>query len=316
MESRAIEILSRPPLQKVPDSVMDSYGHHFEALYMLFPVLLFFQLSFVLRHFCKNTVFPPLARMCGLTGKAVPKFGYQGWLLLFYTTSTIYGYLILHDKSWVSFPLGENEKREMTGNFRSTPHTEIVWYYCYQIGFFLAELHAICTEPKRSDFLEYLLHHIVTLYLLIFSFAAYEHRIGSYVLLIHDVVDIFLCLAKMANYMKVRDLIMVPTFVTFVVSYTFFRMYCLPVASMTLFQESFIYHGNVASTCLGYVLGFALQALHVFWYGLILRVLYRAVATGKKEDVRSDDDVAEQPSSPSKTISRSGAMKRSKTHQG
>eukprot|EP00744_Colponema_vietnamica_P008302 GILI01011854.1.p1 GENE.GILI01011854.1~~GILI01011854.1.p1 ORF type:complete len:352 (+),score=79.87 GILI01011854.1:123-1178(+) len=288
--ARAAAILSRPPLQKVPNELFDSYGHHFEAIFQLYPVLIFIPMFFFLRKFCKALVFPPVARYFGITGKVVPKFSYQGWLLLFYTTSTIYGYICLHDKPWVSYPLGESQKREMGLNFRSTAHNEIVWYYSYQIGFFFAELYAICTETKRSDFLEYLIHHIVTLYLMIFSWAAYEHRVGSYVLIIHDAVDIFLCLSKMAHYIKVRDLVMFPTFISFVVSYAFFRMFCLPVLSYELLTVTRFEHSNFASSMLGFILAFVLQALHVFWFYLILRVIYKMFVVGVNEDVRSDED--------------------------
>lgn len=287
---RALAIINRPVGEAVPAEAFDSLGHHWEALYALWPSLMFTAMFFILRSVCKYHVIPPVARLCGIKGKLVNKFSYQGWLLIFYISSTIYGHVTLRDKPWVAYPVGENEIFAIGDKWRTVPHTEIGWYYSYQIGFFVAELYAIFTEPRRSDFYEYLAHHIVTLYLIIFSWAGYETRIGSYVLIIHDIVDIFLCFAKITNYMKTRDIIMVPAFLCFVASYAFYRMYCLPMLSIGLFGKTLGDHPAWSSAMLLYILAFALQGLHVFWFYLILRVIYRLVFMGVKNDVRSDQE--------------------------
>ena len=288
--TRALVIINRPVGEVVPAEAFDSFGHHWESLYALWPSLLFMVMFFSLKNLCKHFVFPPVARLCGIKGKAVPKFSYQGWLLLFYVSSSVYGHFTLRDKPWVSYPLGEREREAIDAAWRTVPHTEIGWYYSYQIGFFAAELYAIFTEPRRSDFYEYLAHHIVTLYLIIFSWAGYETRIGSYVLIIHDIVDIFLCLAKLTNYMKTRDSIMIPTFLAFVASYSYFRMYCLPMLSIGLFGKTLGDHPAISSAMLLYMLAFALQGLHVFWFYLILRTIYRLVFMGVRNDIRSDNE--------------------------
>lgn len=301
---KALAIINRPVGEAVPEEAFDRLGHHWEALYALWPSLMFMVMFFILRSVCKYHIIPPVARLCGIKGKLVNKFSYQGWLLVFYISSTIYGHYTLRDKPWVAYPVGENEIFAIGDKWRTVPHTEIGWYYSYQIGFFVAELYAIFTEPRRSDFFEYLAHHIVTLYLIIFSWAGYETRIGSYVLIIHDIVDIFLCFAKITNYMKTRDIIMVPAFLSFVASYAFFRMYCLPMLSIGLFGKTLGDHPAWASAILLYILAFALQGLHVFWFYLILRVIYRLVFMGVKNDVRSDqedeDDDGEKRKNPKK----------------
>lgn len=319
----AIAIINRPVGEVVPEEAFDSLGHHWEALYALWPSLMFTVMFFILRSVCKYHVIPPVARLCGIKGKLVNKFSYQGWLFIFYISSTIYGHLTLRDKPWVAYPVGEKEIFAIGDKWRTVPHTEIGWYYSYQIGFFVAELYAIFTEPRRSDFFEYLAHHIVTLYLIIFSWAGYETRIGSYVLIIHDIVDIFLCFAKITNYMKTRDIIMVPAFLSFVASYAFFRMYCLPMLSIGLFGKTLGDHPAWASAILLYILAFGLQGLHVFWFYLILRVIYRLVFMGVKNDVRSDQEDEEEdggekrknPKKKVKSISSSGGVEEGKKQQ-
>ena len=46
------------------------------------------------------------------------------------------------------------------------------------------------------------IHHVATLTLLVFSWTNHMHRMGSYVLLIHDFADHWLEFAKLARYAK------------------------------------------------------------------------------------------------------------------
>lgn len=55
-------------------------------------------------------------------------------------------------------------------------------------------------ETKRKDFYELLLHHAVTILLIVFSYCASEHRIGMNVLIIHDFSDVFLYGTKVLHY--------------------------------------------------------------------------------------------------------------------
>ena len=58
----------------------------------------------------------------------------------------------------------------------------------------------------RSDAFEMILHHLVTISLILLSYLTRFSRIGSSILLVHDFADIFLEIGKCFNYIcKSRD---------------------------------------------------------------------------------------------------------------
>ena len=258
----------------------------------MWPALIFAVFFYLGRGAFKTFLFPRLARMAGIRGKRASKLGYQLWLFLFYVVSSIYGYVVIGDREWVAFPLG---KREMYHLFADSPFradTSIQFYYAYAIGFYMAELLAIFVETKRSDFFEYLLHHVVTLYLIAFSWMGYETRIGTYVLLIHDISDIGLCTTKIAHYVGNEFLVNV-NFVFFFVSFIAMRLVCLPSLTIGIYYLGPLVR-PISTNCwyLAIFVGIVLQALHIFWFYLIIRMLYRLLSGGTG-DVRSDDDEIE-----------------------
>lgn len=56
-------------------------------------------------------------------------------------------------------------------------------------------------EPKQKDFLAMIIHHITTLFLMIFSYFTQFQRIGCIVLIIHDISDPLMEAAKCALYL-------------------------------------------------------------------------------------------------------------------
>jgi hypothetical protein len=50
------------------------------------------------------------------------------------------------------------------------------------------------------------LHHIVTIFLMVFSYICNFVRVGSVILLLHDSADYWLELAKMATYARFKNL--------------------------------------------------------------------------------------------------------------
>jgi ceramide synthetase len=72
-----------------------------------------------------------------------------------------------------------------------------------ELGMYVHMLLMHFFERRRKDFVEMVLHHIVTLLLIVFSFLFDFRRIGVVIMLVHDVSDPFLEFAKLANYSKV-----------------------------------------------------------------------------------------------------------------
>ncbi|XP_007445082.2 ceramide synthase 4-like [Python bivittatus] len=163
-----------------------------------------------------------------------------------------------------------------------------------QFSFYCSLVIMLPFEVKRMDFREQIVHHAATLFLISFSYCANYIRIGSLVMILHDISDCLLQFAKMFNYpkwQKTSDTL----FIMFSAAFLFTRLVIFPYKilynthyySMELFQPFFGYYFFNA-------LLVVLQLLHVFWSYLIIRMVYRFLICGTMEkDVRSDSEGSE-----------------------
>ena len=69
-----------------------------------------------------------------------------------------------------------------------------------ETGFYYALLIGSIFDVKRSDFWELVFHHIITIFLLSISWTINFVRVGSLVLLSHDISDIILEAGKLVRY--------------------------------------------------------------------------------------------------------------------
>lgn len=256
------------------------------------------------------------------------KFQNQLWLTVFYITSTYFGYRVQRDKPWFRLPMNAENALHMVLPHPYNPPREIVVYYEYSFGFYLAELFSLIfleKDVKRADFIEYVLHHFITLALIFISFGGYYHRFGAYVLIIHDASDICLSLAKSLHYMInedeerekrfnklhletlkdgqtykkhflfkyiVTENLANVLFALFILFFFFFRLYCLPSIALATFgtRVNFIM-GNWAILIVSSLLQIALQMLHLYWaYLIVVMVVKIFICGGERKDIRSDDD--------------------------
>ena len=79
------------------------------------------------------------------------------------------------------------------------------------MGFYVFSTIAIFFEPKMKDFYQMFFHHLVTMALLGCSYALGYFRIGVIVLILHDVSDPLMEIAKVFNYVK-KDLVRALTY--------------------------------------------------------------------------------------------------------
>ena len=261
-----------------------------EAFFGLWPSLVFALGWFSLRHLSKTVIFPSFARAVGLRSRIrISKFSYQCWLTTFYVSSCLVGMVVLSGREFHEYPLSDRGGASMYNERATFADKELEWYLIYQLGFCIAELFAIFLEPKRKDFYEYLLHHLVTVALIVGCSSGSFHRAGVWINFIHDVPDVFLGIAKLCNYAKVREPITNTMFGLFVVSFAYLRLYCLPLLTwMHLTVIPYVMPAYIDHYILFVLLGVVLQLLHVFWFFLIIRMIVR-LAKGLRGDVRSDE---------------------------
>ncbi|XP_034531347.1 ceramide synthase 4a [Notolabrus celidotus] len=214
------------------------------------------------------------------------KFCEASWRFVFYLAAFTAGLASLINTPWFW------DHRECWRDYPRQPVAEVhFWYYILEMGFYLSLLLSVSVDVKRKDFKEQVIHHIATLFLIGFSYCANYVRVGTLVMLVHDSSDFLLESAKMFHYggwTKICDSLFVVFSLVFLVT----RLVVLPsrvihstlVVSLDFFQPFFGYYFFNA-------LLLVLQALHIFWAYLILRMVYKFVFLGKVErDERSDEE--------------------------
>ncbi|XP_069014113.1 ceramide synthase 2-like [Embiotoca jacksoni] len=214
------------------------------------------------------------------------KFGEAAWRFFFYLTAFVAGLSCLIDRPWFWY------RRECWRQYPVQPVERAhYWYYMLELGFYGSLLLRISADIKRKDFKEQVIHHLATIFLLSFSYCANCIRIGTLVMLLHDSSDILLESAKMFNYgtgwRKTCDTL----FVVFAVVFLVTRLVIFPtkiihttlVLSMEMFEPFAGYY-------LFNVLLMVLQALHIFWASLILRMIYKFLNGKMEKDERSDEE--------------------------
>lgn len=147
-------------------------------------------------------------------------------------------------------------------------------------------------ESVRSDFTEMMVHHVVTNALVFLSSYFRHQRIGSMVFWMHDLSDVPVDLAKLANFMKKKTATVI-AFFTLCIVWIITRLYAFPfIIWKAAFTQSIEMHElqNVPMHYLYmmqpifvYLLGM-LVLLHCFWFGMFIKMGYVLVTTGKAAD--------------------------------
>ncbi|XP_041805615.1 ceramide synthase 2-like [Chelmon rostratus] len=165
------------------------------------------------------------------------------------------------------------------------------WYYMLELGFYGSLLLRISVDIKRKDFKEQVIHHLATIFLLSFSYCANYIRIGTLVMLLHDSSDILLESAKMFNYGTGWRRTCDTLFVVFAVVFLVTRLVIFP---SKIIHTTLVLSMEVFEPFAGYyffnVLLMVLQGLHIFWAGLILRMVYKFLKGKLEKDERSDEE--------------------------
>ncbi|XP_056149444.1 ceramide synthase 2-like [Lampris incognitus] len=215
------------------------------------------------------------------------KFGEAAWRFFFYLIAFSAGLACLYDRPWFW------DHRECWRNYPLQPVERAhYWYYMLELGFYCSLLLRISVDVKRKDFKEQVIHHFATIFLLSFSYCANYIRIGTLVMLLHDSSDILLESAKTFHYGTGWRRTCDTLFVVFALVFLVTRLVVFPSriihATLVLSMEMF---EPFAGYYFFNVLLMVLQALHIFWAGLILRMVYKFLFLGKLDkDERSDEE--------------------------
>jgi len=234
-----------------------------------------------------------IRRRNSLRPDLIAKFCESSWRFIFYLAAFTFGMSILLQAPWFYDTL-----ECWLDNY---PHqsmwTSVYYYYMIEGGFYFSLLLTLMKDVKRKDFGEQIIHHLATLFLIIFSYLANFIRIGSMVMVVHDVSDILLELAKcfVYNGNKIADDIFTAFAVVFIISRIIVFPYLILYTSVV--KVLWVLKPFPGYYFFNFLL-LTLQLLHVFWTYTIIKMAVRMARVGKLEkDARSDaneDSIDEQ----------------------
>lgn len=217
------------------------------------------------------------------------KFREASWRFTFYLLAFFAGLAALIDKPWLY---------DMTLMWDDFPKMPLLpsqyWYYMIELGFYISLVFSVASDVKRKDFKEQIIHHVATISLICFSWLVNYIRGGTLIMLVHDASDSLMESAKMFNYAgwkRACNLI----FVVFAAVFFITRLVILP---FWIIHTTYVYPLTLYKPFFGFYffngLMFVLQALHVFWAFLIMRMVVKFLPGNKiVEDERSDKEETE-----------------------
>jgi ceramide synthetase len=220
-----------------------------------------------------------------LNVKEANKFSESCWKSAFYITSTSFGLYFVFTGGF--FP-------ETANCWRNWPNIPISpglrMYELFQLGFYWHSLYAhFVYEVKRSDYWPLLLHHIATIMLIQFSYQLKFHRIGLLIVVAHDVNDVFFEIGKLFVYMgkeRITNILFVFLLISWVTTrlgiYPFMLIYSAALESITLIPYDIAPCWAPLNVFLLFLL-----TLHIYWFGLMLRMAARVIRGKEKKIIDS-----------------------------
>eukprot|EP00887_Chlorella_sp_A99_P006762 scaffold3.g6762.t1 len=213
------------------------------------------------------------------------RFAESGWKLLVYTAFTAHGGHLLLAEGWAA------RSADWWRGWPAQPTSAALRrQYAAQLGFYLASVWMLAAwETRRKDHAIMMTHHIATIALIGLSSALRFMRVGAVIMALHDVNDVFLEAAKLCRYAEAEGGA-TALLATFVLSWAATRLGYFPlvVIRSVLFEGPEVMGAPPPLHRLFAGLLLLLLAMHVYWFGLILRIAARKATSGMVQDVRED----------------------------
>ncbi|KDN47483.1 hypothetical protein RSAG8_03623, partial [Rhizoctonia solani AG-8 WAC10335] len=253
------------------------YGKGWLDLAFLAYYVIFFSFA---RQLVTIHIIKPFAQRLGIHRESkLDRFAEQGYAVLYFGIFGSLGLFVMSqmptwwfktEHFWLEYP-----------HWKMTPLMKS--YYLLQASYWIQQLLvlALGLEKPRKDFVELIIHHIVTIYLIGSSYIVNLTWIGNAVFITMDVSDVFLALSKIFNYLRMNK--------TKIISFGWFTI-VWSNKRWDVANELFV---PWFAKYMVFLPIFLLQLVNLFWYFLIWRILIRAIFApdlDKVDDDRSDDE--------------------------
>jgi hypothetical protein len=166
-------------------------------------------------------------------------------------------------------------------------------YFLFELSWYIHELICHFFAERKKDHLAMLVHHVVTITLILLIFKYNILFIGTLVTTIHNLSDIFLHGARITSHLQYETLTIVNAILLFF-SWIYSRLYIFPlfVIYSTINDTHHLveyYHTYYTYYIMNSAL-ITLFALHIFWFRLLCLSISRKLRGNKLEDPREKND--------------------------
>ena len=213
---------------------------------------------------------------------------------------TYFGYMILSQLD--HFPTHMGGSGSLSNLFEAGyyPGTFINWkpayfdlYYFTALAYCLTDMvWLVFIYELQNDFAMMVLHHFCTISLLAFSYLTDYSNIGSIVLIVHDVGDIFVYITRIVINTDSKPIIKISTATLLVLVFIYTRIYLYADLIVSFVQG--LTWGNQWPDKVITLFLCCLYMMHINWVYLISKRIYKGIIGDKIEDTALVKDVSEK----------------------
>ncbi|KAF9268067.1 longevity assurance proteins LAG1/LAC1, partial [Marasmius fiardii PR-910] len=300
-------LLSNPVASSPPDDPRFAKGWG-DLLFIAYHIVLFS----LVRQLVTINICRPIARYFGIKKEGkLNRFGEQGYAVVYFAFMGAWGYRVMSqlptfwyrtEYFWIGKCLLANSHTDYP-HWDMKPHLKR--YYLTHMSYWIQQLLVLLLglEKPRKDYLELIAHHLVTIWLVGWSYLINLTLIGNAVYMSMDIPDAVFAFSKILNYIQWTRAKFV-SFAIFVCVWTYLRhLLNFKILWSVWYEYDSIPEASkrwvwADGTYLNWWMKYQvfvplllLQFLNLFWYYLIWRVAVRAVAAPTEvDDVRSEDE--------------------------
>jgi len=153
------------------------------------------------------------------------------WIISLFCIGSLYKIMLQDDCDFLDVRVGGRIQRPLYYN--NYPCQKIPAYldgfYVFKLTYHLYELgYTILKQRSRSDFPEYVLHHLMTWSLIFFSYSLNMLPIGAAVMILHDLTDFAVTMFKITIDVT-PFFVQVSFYISMIVSWVYLRLWYFPV---------------------------------------------------------------------------------------
>eukprot|EP00347_Sterkiella_histriomuscorum_P009355 403341532 len=165
--------------------------------------------------------------------------------------------------------------------------------YVIKLAYHTYELvYTLLFQYDRRDFPEYILHHIVTMSLILFSYSVNFLPIGGVIMIIHDLPDCLVCIYKItADVMGPK--IQYSAAAAMFLSWIYFRLWFFPYQTIYMYYQQVAHSTHyVISNVFWIIFVFLcfLEILHLFWFHLMIKGIINRLTNKEKNKIFNAKD--------------------------